>query len=82
MAKCKFEGTPFYKVQVGNKEIAFNYFGTYETDNEEELKVLHELAPVYIKEVNHAEPKKEEKKAEKQEKTEEKKPKASKSSEK
>lgn len=48
-----YKSSPFYAVRTdGEIAITFDYFGSYETDNAEEIAVLDALVPTYIKRVD------------------------------
>lgn len=49
---AKYAGTPFYAVNLGGKQIEFNFFGEYETNDAEDIKKLDALTPAYFKRVD------------------------------
>lgn len=51
-----FKATQFYKVELEDKTIKFDYFGEFKTSDEEIAEALKKLAPTYVQLVE--EPKK------------------------
>ena len=44
----KYKAAPFYAIACGKSTLQFNYFGTYETDDEAEIEAIDALVPIWV----------------------------------
>ena len=49
---AKYKSEPKYMVRNGDIRITFDYAGEYETDDAEEIKILDERAPRYVRKID------------------------------
>lgn len=53
---AKYKTIPFYSVKLGDKQVEFNYFGEYETEDSKEIELLDALTPAYLKRIDQPKP--------------------------
>lgn len=53
---AQYKAHPHYAIKVGDQTITFDYFGAYETDNQDEIAALDALCPTWLKRVDEPKP--------------------------
>lgn len=52
---AQYKAHPHYAIKVEDQTITFDYFGAYETDNQDEIAALDALCPIWITRVDKPE---------------------------